>query len=170
MQNQTESILEIYKSLKDKAISKTDSFIQKFKTEHSKKKKLSHKTFFELKRICNENFKEFITKIELSKNEAIIIGRALMQTKLKNKQVIIDSLSEYGHSNIIILTHFLTTKCKVDLTSLVSIIENNFNESVDFLKLILIVFRNYRNYFTDKMKDFVLQSAHPICLEIKNNL
>lgn len=167
MQSQTKDLLALIE--KKKSPTAPSPFTALFHTEVKHKKNLTPPSFKRLKTVLLTDYRTFLT-FTPTKNESIVIGRALMKTKILDKQSLVDFIaSKNDTSSIIILYSYLCTKAKVDLTSVIALLKRFLNTNVcvlDVLKLLLVVFRNYGEWFDVEMMQFCRGYEHGICKEI----
>ncbi|KAM0674742.1 hypothetical protein GVAV_001932 [Gurleya vavrai] len=163
MQNQTLNLLKAIKTPKSDNLSQ---FIKEFNEKVKKTKKVDQKTFQYLRKITNTPlFIDFINQINPTKNESVVIGRALMKSKIKEKQILIDTFCK--KKNFVVLQCLLCTKIKVDVSKCVLLVKEFLDKPVcEVLRLLLVLWRNYRSYIDNEIIEFCKNYEHGICKEI----
>lgn len=144
-------------------------FHSTFHSEIKHKKNLSPKNFKLLKTILVSDYSSFLT-FTPTKNESIVLGRAFMKIKIKDKQQLVDFLVMKGDiGSVIILYSYLCTKVKVNLYGVIILMKKFLSVEkpvLDVLKLLLIVFRNYKEWVDDELISYCRGSDHGVCKEI----
>ncbi|EJW02690.1 hypothetical protein EDEG_02922 [Edhazardia aedis USNM 41457] len=210
----TSNDVDLQKTVKpDRITNEMVLFIKIFQTNIKKLKKLSQENFLHFRKII-KNEEKFITflnlifKKDVTKNEAIVIGRGIMQTKIVYNQKLLDFLVEMFYENLdqhysirnailIILMSYLCKSVNVNVLGVVSLLKSEINrhslrhdlkpdndsfgkkttglndESIidcNFLRLMLVLSRNYTYCFDSDLVNFCKLYDHGICKEIARNL
>lgn len=165
MEKQTLDILNLLENNKeDKA--KTNQFTIDFHNQVKKTKKVDSVTFLRIKKMINtKEFDEFVANNSFTKYESVVIGRALMKSKIKDKQKIINMFVQ--NENVVVLQCLLCTKIKVDVTSVVCLVKTKLkNKNCELLRLLLVLWRNYKEFVDKELLEFCKNDKHGICVEI----
>ncbi|KAF7684305.1 hypothetical protein TCON_0512 [Astathelohania contejeani] len=171
MENLSKSVIS--KLEEDKISLNLNKYITKFRSIIRSKKKLDSHNFTILKKyVAGPIFQELIEKLgKLNNTECIVIGRAIMKTKLINsEQMILYLLQKGGNIAIILITCILIKKvkinCKQEIIDFIKSWINSDKIELMHLQLILILHRNYNGLEDEEILEFCRKSKHPICKEI----
>ncbi|KAM0687904.1 hypothetical protein COBT_000850 [Conglomerata obtusa] len=166
MDNQTINLLKLINNPTNAEIQ--SEFTTHFNNAVKKHHKLDPKSFSKLRKMINTPaFIYFIETLQPTKTGSVVIGRALMKSKINDKQGIIDLFTR--KKNLVVLQCLLVTNMKVDLTGVVMLIKELLSEvNCEVLRLLLLVWRNYRSFFDIELINYCLGSKHGICMEIIN--
>ncbi|KAM0677755.1 hypothetical protein BDAP_000699 [Binucleata daphniae] len=165
MDKQTIDILKLIES-NNTNNTETVEFKKSFHSQVKKKKKVDAVTFQKIKKMVNtKEFDDFIDNNDFTKNESVVIGRAMMKSKIKDKQKYVDIFTK--HKNIVVLQCLLCTKMKVDVSNVVVLVKSNLeNPNCELLRLLLVLWRNYKSYIDEEIITFCKNNKHGICVEI----
>lgn len=145
-----------------------------FRKQVRENKKLDPNTFQALVVFCKSKGIYSFLQRELTIKEATMLGRALM----KAKRLDVDSLIAEIHEdrsprNAILLTCLLLKKSKIQNAGLVAeFLASTLKDNVRlcYLNLMLVLYRNYREFFSDVLERFCRNNSHPICVEIREDM
>eukprot|EP00866_Antonospora_locustae_P000880 jgi/Antlo1/880/439 len=141
-----------------------------FREQVRKNKKLDSNTFQALVVFCKSKGIYGFLHRELTVKEATLLGRALM----KARRLDVDSFISEIHENrnprsAILLTCLLLKKSKIQKAGLVAEFLTNIlkdDARLCYLNLMLVLYRNYREFFNKCLENFCRSNSHPICIEI----
>lgn len=145
-----------------------------FRKQVRENKKLDPNTFKALIVFCKSKGIYGFLQRELTIKEATMLGRALM----KARRLDVDSLISEIHADrnprsAILLTCLLLKKSKIQNAGLVAeFLASTLKEDVRlcYLNLMLVLYRNYREFFSEFLELFCRSNSHPICIEIREDM
>lgn len=145
-----------------------------FRKQVREHKKLDTNTFQALIVFCkSKGIHRFLQK-ELTIKEATLLGRALMKTRrLDVDSLIAEIHSDRNPRSAILLTCLLLKKSKIQKAGLVAeFLEQTLKDNVRlcYLNLMLVLYRNYREFFNEFLELFCRNNSHPICVEIREDM
>ncbi|RVD92363.1 hypothetical protein TUBRATIS_11280 [Tubulinosema ratisbonensis] len=145
-----------------------DSFIQTFRNEIKRKKKLSPINFDKLILLTKSPLIQKFITLDLTMKEANVLGRAFMKAKNLKIEELIGLFLKPTKQNALILTCLLCKKCKVNDLRILNdfLIPNMRSKSLAYLNLALVFVRNYKQFVSDEFIEEIKQVNHPVCDEI----
>lgn len=135
------------------------------------KRPLSKVDFRALVKLLEKKALEVLSTEDLSVHECLMIGKALMASKLCNMDEIIEFVVTLDSKRTpTILNCLLNKNCKIDTSPVKRYLDRMICREIHLchLKILLTVSKNYPSLISPQILDFCGSNGHLVCKEILN--